>query len=166
MHYALLFLALLTGCSGNNISKSGALVEDQSTVYTAKASQYSGDPEYKGDTLIDNNKDPSLENIVYFDYDSAIVRKEYDNILLKISTYLMNNPQIRIVLEGHTDERGTRDYNLALGEKRANTVLRQLNILGVPRTQMKSLSFGEENPSALGLEDDILALNRRVEIIF
>ena len=78
----------------------------------------------------------------------------------------MKNPQKKVVLEGHTDERGTREYNLALGEKRANSVLKQLNILGVSTSQMKSLSFGEENPSALGLEDDILALNRRVEIIY
>ena len=69
-------------------------------------------------------------------------------------------------MEGHTDERGTREYNLALGEKRANSVLKQLSILGVSRSQMTSLSFGEENPSALGVEDDILALNRRVEIIY
>ena len=83
-----------------------------------------------------------------------------------MSTHLINNPQIKIVLEGHTDERGTREYNLALGEERANSVLKQLNILGVPRQQMSSLSFGEENPSALGIENDILALNRRVEIIY
>ena len=83
-----------------------------------------------------------------------------------MSAYLINNPQVKIVLEGHTDERGTREYNLALGEERANSVLKQLNILGVSRQQMSSLSFGEENPSALGIENDILALNRRVEIIY
>ena len=61
----------------------------------------------------------SFESVIYFEYDSAIVRQEYDELLVRVSTNLINNPQLKIVLEGHTDERGTRDYNLALGEKRA-----------------------------------------------
>ena len=166
MHYIFWIVFLLTGCASNNISRTSAVVEDKSMAYTAKASQYLSDDEYEGSTIIDSSKAPTFDRVIYFDYDSAVVLKEYDDILVKVSTYLINNPQIKIVLEGHTDERGTRDYNLALGEKRANSVLKQLNILGVPRMQMKSLSFGEENPSALGVEDAILALNRRVEIIY
>ncbi len=141
-------------------------MQDKSTIYKAKVSQYSSENGYRANGFATGSEISSLESVIYFEYDSAIVSSKYDELLLGVSTYLINNPQVKIVLEGHTDERGTREYNLALGEERANSVLKQLNILGVSRQQMSTLSFGEENPSALGIEDDILALNRRVEIIF
>ena len=141
-------------------------MQDKSTIYKAKVSQYSSENGYRANGFATGSEISSLESVIYFEYDSAIVSSEYDELLLGVSTYLIKNPQVKIVLEGHTDERGTREYNLALGEERANSVLKQLNILGVSRQQMSSLSFGEENPSALGIENDILALNRRVEIIF
>ena len=165
MRFLIYFCVLLSGCASNNISNKGALIEDRSTKYKPKVSKFADSSGYEGKTVLPS-ENLHQENIIYFDYDSAIVLKEYDDVLLKVSAYLMKNPQKKVVLEGHTDERGTREYNLALGEKRANSVLKQLNILGVSTSQMKSLSFGEENPSALGLEDDILALNRRVEIIY
>lgn len=165
MRFLIFFCVLLSGCANNNISNKGALIEDRSTKYKPKVSQYTDSSGYEGKTAL-HSENLQQENIIYFDYDSAIVLKEYDDVLLKVSAYLVKNPQKKVVLEGHTDERGTREYNLALGEKRANSVLKQLNILGVSTSQMKSLSFGEENPSALGVEDDILALNRRVEIIY
>ena len=82
-----------------------------------------------------------MRALVYFEYDSAIVSSEYDELLLGVSTYLINNPQVKIVLEGHTDERGTREYNLALGEERANSVLKQLNILGVSEATNELIKF-------------------------
>lgn len=166
MRFFLWIIFFLTGCSNSNISGTGANVQDKSTTYKAKVTQYSSENGYSPNRLATGNEISSLESVVYFEYDSAIVSNEYDELLLRVSAHLINNPQIKIVLEGHTDERGTREYNLALGEERANSVLKQLNILGVPRQQMSSLSFGEENPSALGIENDILALNRRVEIIY
>ena len=166
MQIFLWFIIFLTGCSNSNMSGSRANLQDESTVYKAKVQQYSAKNGYKDNAFGKGNDASSFESVIYFEYDSAIVRQEYDELLVRVSTNLINNPQLKIVLEGHTDERGTRDYNLALGEKRANSVLKQLSILGVSRQQMKSISFGEENPSALGVEDDILALNRRVEIIY
>ena len=116
----------------------------KSTTYKAKVTQYSSANGYNPNRLATGNEISSLESVVYFEYDSAIVSNEYDELLLRVSAHLINNPQIKIVLEGHTDERGTREYNLALGEERANSVLKQLNILGVPRQQMSSLSFGKK----------------------
>ena len=166
MRFFLWIIFFITGCSNSNISGTGANVQDKSTIYKAKVSQYSSENGYRANGFATGSEISSLESVIYFEYDSAIVSSDYDELLLGVSTYLINNPQVKIVLEGHTDERGTREYNLALGEERANSVLKQLNILGVSRQQMSSLSFGEENPSALGIENDILALNRRVEIIF
>lgn len=166
MQLFLWLIIFLTGCSNSNVPVGKAMVQDESTIYKAKVKQYSTEDAYKVDRFSKSETTDFLESVIYFEYDSAIVRSEYDKLLVRVSTDLINNPQLKIVLEGHTDERGTREYNLALGEKRANSVLKQLSILGVSRSQMKSLSFGEENPSALGVEDDILALNRRVEIIY
>jgi len=166
MQFFLWIFFLLAGCSNTNISGTGANVQDKSTVYKAKVRQYSSENGYKANGFAKGSETSALESVIYFEYDSAIVSREYDEILVKVSTHLINNPQVKIVIEGHTDERGTREYNLALGEERANSVLKQLRILGVPIQQMRSLSFGEENPSALGMESDILALNRRVEIIY
>ena len=160
------FIIFLSGCSNSNVPGGKANVQDESTIYEAKVKQYLTEDAYKANSFSKSETAGSLENVIYFEYDSAIVRTEYDKLLIKVSNDLINNPQLKIVLEGHTDERGTREYNLALGEKRANSVLKQLSILGVSRSQMTSLSFGEENPSALGVEDDILALNRRVEIMY
>lgn len=166
MQFFLWIIIFLTGCSNTDISGTGANVQDKSSLYQPKVSQYSSENGYRANGFATGNEIGSLESVIYFEYDSAIVSSEYDEILVRVSTHLINNPQVKIVLEGHTDERGTREYNLALGEERANSVLKQLSILGVSMQQMKSLSFGEENPSALGIENDILALNRRVEIIY
>ena len=105
-------------------------------------------------------------NVIYFDYDSATIRSDFKEVLEAHANYLIDNISVRVVLEGHTDERGTREYNLALGESRAQAVRRQLSILGVPRSQMDLVSFGEERPDMFGLGEEVYSLNRRVEIIY
>ncbi len=105
-----------------------------------------------------------VETVFYFDFDKSIVRPESREALAKHAEYLVLNPEARIVLEGHADERGTREYNMALGERRAKAISRYLTIQGVAASQIETVSFGEEVPVAFGHEDSAWQLNRRVEV--
>lgn len=100
----------------------------------------------------------------YFDYDSAVLRKPAQTGLLFVADYLKANSKIQILVEGHCDERGTRDYNLALGEKRAEAVRAQLTKMGVVRSRIKTRSFGKERPVELGTSAESWAKNRRTVI--
>ncbi|HVL76529.1 MAG TPA: peptidoglycan-associated lipoprotein Pal, partial [Noviherbaspirillum sp.] len=103
---------------------------------------------------------------VYFDYDSFIVKDEFKPVLAAHAQYLTANRGRRIVIQGHTDERGGREYNLALGQKRAEAVLRALALLGVQESQMEAVSFGKEKPRALGSDEASWAENRRGDLVY
>ncbi|ETI57931.1 peptidoglycan-associated lipoprotein Pal [Marinomonas profundimaris] len=105
-----------------------------------------------------------VETVFYFDFDKSIVRPESREALAKHAEYLVANPDARIVLEGHADERGTREYNMALGERRAKAISRYLTIQGVAASQIETVSFGEEVPVAFGHDSNAWQLNRRVEV--
>ncbi|MEO9274239.1 peptidoglycan-associated lipoprotein Pal [Marinomonas sp. 5E14-1] len=105
-----------------------------------------------------------VETVFYFDFDKSIVRPESREALAKHAEFLVANPDARIVLEGHADERGTREYNMALGERRAKAISRYLTIQGVAASQIETVSFGEEVSVAFGHEDNAWQLNRRVEV--
>ena len=100
----------------------------------------------------------------YFDYDSAALRKPALAGLIFVADYLKANPRIHILVEGHCDERGTRDYNLALGEKRAEAIRVQLTKMGVDRSRIKTRSFGKERPAVLGTSTESWAKNRRTVV--
>lgn len=104
-----------------------------------------------------------LQRTVYFDYDSFEIKPEYAGLLEAQARFLASNPGLRLGLEGHTDERGGREYNLALGQKRAESVRRSLALLGVKDNQMEAVSFGEEKPAERGESEQIHGRNRRVE---
>jgi len=105
-----------------------------------------------------------VETVFYFDFDKSIVRPESREALAKHAEYLVSHPDARIVLEGHADERGTREYNMALGERRAKAISRYLTIQGVAASQVETVSFGEEVPVAFGHDSNAWQLNRRVEV--
>jgi peptidoglycan-associated lipoprotein len=107
---------------------------------------------------------PSGGNVVFFDYDSFTLKPEARAIIEKNAQYLQANKQSKAMLEGHTDERGGREYNLALGQKRSESVRRALTLLGVSESQIEAVSFGKEKPAASGGDESALAKNRRVEI--
>lgn len=114
-----------------------------------------------------NKAQPSaLDRIVYFDFDSFEIRPEFASVLEANARYLAADNSRRLALEGHTDERGGREYNLALGQKRAEAVRRAMGLLGVKDAQMEAVSFGEEKPSLGGLDEAALAKNRRVELTY
>lgn len=106
------------------------------------------------------------ERVVYFDFDSADLSDEAQRIIRAHADYLVNNPGVRVRLEGHTDERGTREYNIALGERRAKSVERAMLLRGVSRSQLQVISYGEENPVDLGSNESAWAKNRRVVISY
>lgn len=104
------------------------------------------------------------QRIVYFDFDSFVIKDDYKALIEGHAKALTVNQGRRMVVEGHTDERGGREYNLALGQKRAEAVLRTLTLLGVSDKQLEAVSFGEERPAASGSDESAWARNRRAEL--
>lgn len=117
-------------------------------------------------TGADKAQPSALERVVYFDFDSFEIRPEFASVLEANARYLAADNSRRLALEGHTDERGGREYNLALGQKRAEAVRRAMGLLGVPEVQMEAVSFGEEKPSLGGFDEAAFAKNRRVELTY
>lgn len=114
-----------------------------------------------------NKAQPSaLDRVVYFDFDSFEIRPEFASVLEANARYLAADNSRRLALEGHTDERGGREYNLALGQKRAEAVRRAMGLLGVKDAQLEAVSFGEEKPALGGLDETAFAKNRRVELTY
>lgn len=103
---------------------------------------------------------------IYFDFDIAEVRSEYLAVVAEHGRYLAQNPEGRVRLEGHTDERGTREYNVALGESRAKAVGRMLQLQGVSSAQFRAVSYGEELPAEEGQTEAAYDANRRVQIVY
>jgi peptidoglycan-associated lipoprotein len=101
---------------------------------------------------------------VYFDYDSFVVRPEFQGVIEANAKRIQSNFSQKLTIEGHTDERGGREYNLALGQKRADAVRRTLALLGVSESRMESVSFGKEKPAVVGSTDAAMEKNRRAEI--
>jgi peptidoglycan-associated lipoprotein len=115
------------------------------------------------DPLNDPNS-PLSKRSVFFDFDSFVVKSEYQPIVQTHGSYLGTNKQRRVVVEGHTDERGGREYNLALGQKRAEAVKQRLMLLGVVDSQVETVSFGEEKPRGSGSNEEAWAQNRRADL--
>jgi len=103
--------------------------------------------------------------IIYFDFDSSEIRPEFATAIASQARRLAGNPTLTVRLEGHTDERGSREYNIALGERRAQAVRRALLLQGAGEAQVATVSYGEERPAADGSDEDAYAKNRRVEIV-
>jgi peptidoglycan-associated lipoprotein len=108
----------------------------------------------------------NVARLIYFDYDSYVIKPEFQSTLQAHAQFLKANGARHVALEGHTDERGGREYNLALGQRRAEAVRRALGLLGVSDTQMEAVSFGKEKPAVPGSDEAAWAKNRRVEIVY
>lgn len=170
---ALMMVAVLGACS-SGVKLDEAPVEDRtSSMATGAAGQGAAGSGVDSRAVsgvevpaMDTQQPEAMARIVYFDYDSFEVRGEYAATLEANARYLKANSTRRLALEGHTDERGGREYNLALGQKRAEAVRRSLSLLGVSEAQMEPVSFGEEKPAAVGFDEDSFAKNRRVEFTY
>ena len=104
------------------------------------------------------------QRVVYFDYDSFVIKDEFQGLLDGHAKVLSRQTAKRMVIEGHTDERGGREYNLALGQKRAEAVAKSLALLGVAERQIEAVSFGEERPASAGADEGAWSRNRRAEL--
>jgi peptidoglycan-associated lipoprotein len=121
-------------------------------------------------TVGDTDAGPSGEllskRIVYFDFDRADIRADSQSVVAAHAAYLAKSPNQKVRLEGHADERGSREYNIGLGERRGQAVRRALALQGVAETQLSTVSYGEERPAAAGSDEQAYAANRRVEIVY
>ncbi|EHR39779.1 MULTISPECIES: peptidoglycan-associated lipoprotein Pal [Alishewanella] len=106
------------------------------------------------------------ENTVYFDFDKSTIRPEFAEVLQAHGEFLRANPSVRVTIEGHTDERGTPEYNIALGERRALSVVQYLQNLGVSAGQLSTVSYGEEKPAVRGTNEAAYAQNRRAVLVY
>jgi peptidoglycan-associated lipoprotein len=109
---------------------------------------------------------PLSRMIIYFDFDQADLRAEYNEVLAAHGGYLAANGGALLRLEGHADERGSREYNIGLGERRAQAVRRALLLQGAAAAQLTTVSYGEERPAAFGSDEEAYGMNRRVELVY
>ena len=166
---SLVLAATLVAC-GSNVKLQDAPVEDRS----ASSSQADADaaaaasrgvaPVQIGASDASVAGPANTAKIVYFDFDSYVVKPEFQSVIEAHARYLTANKSRRMAIEGHTDEIGGREYNLALGQKRAEAVRRALGLLGVTDSQVEAVSFGKEKPAVPGLDEASMAKNRRAEI--
>jgi peptidoglycan-associated lipoprotein len=121
----------------------------------------------QADEVAGNQAGPrDAARIVYFDYDSYTIKPEFQSLIETHARYLKQNGARHVVIEGHTDERGGREYNLALGQRRSEAVRRAFELLGVRDAQVEAVSFGKEKPAVPGNDESAFAQNRRAEIAY
>jgi peptidoglycan-associated lipoprotein len=171
--FALALSALLIGCSstppvgdagGEGMAGAGAGGYDPRTAgISASGGVYETEEEGEGV----HGAGGGLNTLtIYFDYDSSDIHPDYRDVVLSHGNYLMQNPAKTLTVEGHCDERGSREYNIALGERRALTVKRMLMAQGATDRQIVTISYGEERPAVEGGGDAAWAKNRRVELVY
>ncbi|MBS0509003.1 MAG: peptidoglycan-associated lipoprotein Pal [Proteobacteria bacterium] len=168
---ALTIAALMAGCS-SGVKLDDVPVEDKGATSTTGGAGAGGAGQ-SGVAPVDltqSNRDAGgpvgVARIIYFDFDSYTVKPEFQSLLEAHARYLKASSARKVMLEGHTDERGGREYNLALGQKRAEAVRRALALLGVPDAQMEAVSYGKEKPAVQGNNESAFAQNRRVELSY
>ncbi len=171
----LLLVALMAaGCSNLNkkATTGGASVEDRGissgemSDIDAARSQGADDGSAAGASELTDPNSPLSVRVIYFDYDSSNIRQDFQSVVEAHAAYLAAHPETTITLEGHADERGSREYNLALGERRALAVRRQIVLLGATAGQIRTVSYGEERAVAEGHDEQSYGLNRRAEITY
>ncbi|MCX7218073.1 peptidoglycan-associated lipoprotein Pal [Undibacterium sp.] len=160
-------LALITACSTPVKLDDKPVVEDKSTKVVTPVDTRTVSPV---DTVsVDPLNDPKgilSKRSVYFDYDSYVVKDEFKSLVEAHAKYLSANKGRKILIQGNTDERGGREYNLALGQKRAEAVRKALALLSVPEAQVEAVSLGKEKPKATGSDEASWAENRRADIVY
>ncbi len=131
----------------------------------AEAGGAAGAESFEGEAL-DDPQSPLSQRVFYFEFDSSELSEQALETLKAHGEYLATHPERTVIIEGHTDERGSREYNLALGENRAESVARVLKLNGAAEDQIETVSYGEEKPAAMGHDEQAWAENRRAELIY
>ena len=152
--------ATLVGCAA---PKTGR--DDATYYYSNKAASAVPKVEPAPPPAVQNGPE-GVSKIVYFDFDKYNIKSEYVKIVEAHASYMRNRTSSRVVIEGNTDQRGGREYNLALGQRRSDAVARMMTLLGVHSDQIEAISFGKERPKALGNTEADYAENRRADIVY
>ena len=155
----LLTVSVVAGCNSWNSRKDPAPVDGGASTSAAGQSGYDA-------ARFGNPSDPLSQKVIYFEYDRSDILPEYRRVVSAHAQYLVSNLNQSVTLEGHGDERGSREYNIALGENRAESIKRMFTASGVPASQIMTISYGEERPATAGVDEAAWAKNRRVEIIY
>lgn len=173
---ALAIIALMTGCaSRGGVESTPAPVEERQTTDGALTDEtYREDAQAAGAIAGEGFSSEELENpesllsqrVIYFEFDSNEITPEFAAVLKAHGNYLAAHPEVRMTVEGHTDERGSQEYNLALGERRAEAVKRILVLNGADAAQVQGVSYGEEKPVEDGSNEAAWSQNRRAELLY
>jgi peptidoglycan-associated lipoprotein len=166
-------LAVLAGCATAPEEQAGAAVEDRTKPLGPEAMKKPPDTGAKpldprlmtGDPLKDPGNILSKRSI-FFDLDSNLVKEEYKPIVAAHARYLQERRAAKMRVEGNADERGSREYNIALGQRRADAVKQMMQLLGAQASQIETVSFGEEKPRCTGSEESCWSQNRRGDIVY
>ncbi|BCB25813.1 peptidoglycan-associated lipoprotein [Sulfurimicrobium lacus] len=165
MLFSAILLGLLSACaSTGDKGQTGAAVEDKSMGQKADT-QGAQQSTVAANPLTDPSNILSKRS-TYFDLDSFSVKDEYKPMIEAHAQYLKQHKDAKVFVQGNCDERGSREYNIALGQKRAEAVRKMMSVLGVPDSQMETVSFGEEKPKAEGHDEAAWAQNRRTDIVY
>jgi peptidoglycan-associated lipoprotein len=154
---------LLAGCSKPTVPDPEPTDNMAGAADGANTGAYGQDGLGEGEDVAYDPSAGELANVVYFDFDSSELRPEDTTMVTRHAQQLSQHPELKVRLEGHADERGSREYNIGLGERRAQTVRRLLLIQGASADQISTVSFGEERPAMMGSTEEAYAKNRRVE---
>ncbi len=147
-------------------AESGAVTSGAAGTGAAEGSAITGAGTTTAATAFEDPKNPLSIRVVYFDYDSSVVPSDVREVLTAHAQYLASNPGARVRLEGHADERGSREYNVGLGERRAHAVNQIMSLQGAGANQLTTVSYGEERPAEAGHDEGAWRLNRRVELVY
>lgn len=166
--YSLAIVALIAGCSsGTKLNDTPVVDRAGGAGQMGQGGAASGVAPVSIDASAATAAGPvGVARIIYFGYDSYTVQPEFQSLIDGHARFLKANPQRRVSIEGHTDERGGREYNLALGQKRSEAVRRALTLLGVNDSQIEAVSFGKEKPAVTGSGESTWAQNRRAEVVY
>ena len=164
---AVAFAALVAGCSSSPTGpeQDGAPVETRSGPAVSTVTAGGVDSRGLPDALT-NPKSILSKRSVYFDYDSFEVKSEYKDLVTSHAKFLVGNRQFKMLIQGNTDDRGSREYNLALGQKRADALKKMLMLFGAQETQVESVSLGEEKPKNEGQNESAWTENRRADMLY
>jgi peptidoglycan-associated lipoprotein len=158
---------LMTACGSSVKLDDKAKIEERATPTESTADARTVAPVNTASTdPLNDPKGELAKRSVYFDFDSYTVKDDYKPLVSSHAKYLGANKGRKIVVQGNTDERGGSEYNLALGQKRAEAVRKSLALSGVPDSQMEAVSFGKEKPKATGSDEAAWAENRRADIVY
>lgn len=159
----LVLLVFISGCATQKTAADTVPAESSKTDTDLTPLPSTGSTEARP---MDAGAIEAAGRIVYFDYDRDDIKPEFRDLIAAHARFLRDNPQARVKLDGHADERGSREYNLALSERRAKAVLNQLLLAGVPEAQLSTAAFGEEYPAVKGHDEAAWSKNRRVEFTY